>query len=151
MRRRRRPIDFGAMRFLLEAMRQQRRRLRLEQIILLRTRCAVVALIALGLAQPLLGSAGLLGGSAGVTVYLLVDDSLTSSVSDQSGTTEIERSRRIARNLLDSLAGRDARAGLITLSNPAEGVVIPASSDLGAVRQLVSQLTPTDARADLAG
>ena len=151
MRRRRRPIDFGAMRFLLEAMRQQRRRLRLEQLLLLLTRCAVVALIALGLAQPLLGSAGLLGGSASVTLYLLVDNSLASSAADDAGATELDRSRRIARDLLDSLAGRDARAGLITLGNPAEAVITPASSDLGAMRQLVAQLTPTDAAADLAG
>jgi hypothetical protein len=151
MRRRRRPIDFGAMRFLLEAMRQQRRRLRLEQLILLLTRCAVVALIALGLAQPLLGSAGLLGGSASVTLYLLVDDSLTSSAADDAGSTELDRSRRMARDLLDSLSGRDVRAGLITLSSPAEAVVAPASSDLGAMRQLIGQLTSTDAAADLAG
>lgn len=151
MRRRRRPIDFGAMQFLLEAMRQQRRRLRLEQLILLMARCAVIALIALGLAQPLLGSAGLLGAGGSVTVYLLIDDSLTSSATDQTGETELARSRRMGQDLLDSLAGRDARAGLITLSNPAEAVVAPASSDVGAVRQLIGDLRPTDAAADLAG
>ncbi|MFG0283545.1 MAG: BatA domain-containing protein [Phycisphaerales bacterium JB039] len=150
MRRRRRPIDFGAMRFLLEAMRQQRRRLRLEQLLLLLTRCAVVALIALGLAQPLLGSAPLLGAGASVTVYLLVDNSLTSQATGD-GESDLARSQRIAGALLDTLSGRDARAGLITLANPAEAVVAPASSDIGAVRQLVGQLAPTDAAADLPG
>ena len=44
-RRRRKPVVWGAMRFLLEAYRRQRRRLTLEQIILLATRCLIVLLI----------------------------------------------------------------------------------------------------------
>lgn len=39
MRRRRKPVMWGAMRFLMEAYRKHKNRLRLEQILLLTTRC----------------------------------------------------------------------------------------------------------------
>ena len=52
LRRRRKPVMWGAMRFLLEAMRQQRRRLRLEQFLLLAARCLIIALAAMAIARP---------------------------------------------------------------------------------------------------
>jgi hypothetical protein len=153
MRRRRKPVMWGAMRFLLEAYRRQRQRLRLEQLLLLAARCAVVALIALALGRPLLGAAGLAGRGA-TTVYLLVDNSLASSAEDGSAGARaaLERSRELG---VQVLAGLDAtlgdRAGLIALGGPADAMVMPASSDLGSVKALVEGLRPTDSAADLGG
>src|SRR5262245_33329254 len=76
MRRRRRPVAWAAMKFLLEAYRKQRRRTNLEQILLLASRCLLVALLALALGKPVLGAAGLLGGPGSRTLYLLIDNSL---------------------------------------------------------------------------
>src|ERR1051326_6697898 len=79
MRRRRKPVMWAAMRFLLEAYRQHKRRLRLEQILLLAARCLIIALAGLAIARPLLGRAGVLGGRGSVTLYLLIDNGLASS------------------------------------------------------------------------
>ena len=42
MRQRRRPIPFAAMRFLIEAFRKHKRRLQLEQMLLLAVRCLIL-------------------------------------------------------------------------------------------------------------
>jgi len=47
-------VDWGAMRFLLDSLTMRRRRIMLEEIILLALRCLVVALLALAMARPFL-------------------------------------------------------------------------------------------------
>jgi len=151
MRRRRRPQRWAAMRFLMEAYRKQRRRLKLEQFPLLAARCLVVLLVALALGRPVLSAAGLLGGGA-TTLYLLIDNSLTAAARDADGATALERHAREAQRLLDELDPDSGdRAALIAIAGPAEPVILPPSSDLGAVAQFVQRLTPEDSRADLAG
>jgi hypothetical protein len=153
MRRRRRPILWAAMRFVLEAVRKQRRRLRLEQLLLLAARCILVALIALAIGRPIIGRASTLAGRAAVTVYLLVDDGLTSSARDaDASTTALERHKAAATDLLkqlDQTAGD--RVGLISLAGPARAVVVPASADVAAVGEILKDLAPTDSPADLPG
>lgn len=153
MRRRRRPVMWAAMRFVLEALRQQRRRLRLEQILLLAARCLVIVLIAVALGRPIIGQAAGLGGRTAVTLYLLVDDSLTAAARDESTAgTALDRHKAAAAELLKQLdaTGGD-RAGLISLAGPARAVVIPASSNISEVGDLVRSLAPSDSAADFAG
>ncbi|MGE3109515.1 MAG: BatA domain-containing protein [Phycisphaerales bacterium] len=152
MRRRRKPIMWGAMRFLLEAYRKQRRKLMIEKWLLLLTRCLLVAAIAGAVARPLLGE--LLGGSSGRTLYVVIDNSLAAQARGGDGRTALERHKQTAAKLLDALgaigAGHD-RAAVVALGAPAEGVVLPASADLTSVRGSVDALDPTDSRADVAG
>ena len=151
MRRRRRPVRWAAMRFLIEAYRRQKRRLRLEQLLLLALRCLLVALIAFALARPIAGRAGIIGPGPR-TVYLLIDDSLTSAASDERGTTALARHKAAAEAILASLdAARGDRAALLTLGAPADAPVVPPSSDLGSIRRLIDALAPTDSPADFAG
>jgi hypothetical protein len=49
-------VQWGAMRFLEEAMASQNRRIRIEEIILLALRCFLLALLALALARPFVPS-----------------------------------------------------------------------------------------------
>ncbi len=152
MRRRRRPVMWAAMRFLLEAYKEHRRRLKLEQFLLLAARCLVIALIGLGLARPMLGGGSVLGGRAPLELYLLIDNSLTSSAQGADGRAALERHKAEALRLLDELdSAAGDRAGLITLGGPASAVVAPASPDAGALKSLVTSLTPTDSAADFSG
>lgn len=152
MRRRRRPVMWAAMRFLQEAYRQHRRRLRLEQILLLAARCLVVVLAGLAIARPLVGRAGLLGGRGAVTLYLLVDNSLTAGALDDAGKPALERHKAAALSLLDQLDfGAGDRAALIAVGGPAQGLVVPPSTSGAGLRDLISGLTVTDSSADLAG
>jgi hypothetical protein len=55
-RHRARRVDWGAMRFLLDSLVQRRRRLLLEEMLLLATRCLLAGLAALALARPFIKS-----------------------------------------------------------------------------------------------
>ncbi len=153
LRQRRKPIRWGAMRFLIEAYKKQRRKLKLQQLILLATRCLIVFLVAMALGRPLLEQAGLLGAGQGTTLYVLVDNGLASSArgTGESGDSSgLEQSKQAARDLLRELGPGD-RAGLIALGGPAEPVVIPASADLSAIASLIDGLEPTASATDLSG
>lgn len=147
MRRRRKPVEWGAMRFILEAYKRTRRRLLLERWLLLACRCLLVAALGVLLARPLLGSAARVTG--GRTVYLLIDNAIASQAS-AGGSTALDRHKAAARLLLSQL-GEGDRAGLITFGAPHQKVVVPATSDLAALGRLIDALTPTDAAADLPG
>ncbi|MEM8758520.1 MAG: BatA domain-containing protein, partial [Planctomycetota bacterium] len=149
LRRRRPPVRWGAMRFLLEAYRSQRRRLTLERLLLLASRCLLVLLVALLIGRPTVGGDG--SESAPRDVYLLLDNSITSSLASGEGS-ELDRSKAAAQRVIERLdPGRGDRAALVLLGGPAEAAVFPPSSDLAAVSRVIDRAEPTDSRADLAG
>jgi hypothetical protein len=149
LRQRRKPIQWAAMRFLIEAYRRQRRKLRLQQLLLLAARCLVIILLALAIARPLFERAGVFGAGGARDVYLLVDNGLASAVRDPgTGQTALERHAQEAEALLATLGPGD-RAGLITLGAPASRIVVPASSDIAGVRRLLQGVEPTAAATDL--
>ena len=76
-RRRFKIVDWAAMRFLLEAMRKNRRRLRLEELLLLALRCLIVLLIGVALARFVGCSALDTLPTGGVSAVFVVDDSLS--------------------------------------------------------------------------
>lgn len=151
MRRRRKPVPWGAMQFLLLAYRKQRRRMKLEQFLLLAGRCLLVVLLAAAVGKPVLGAAGLAGGRPARTVYILVDNSVASGAL-LDGQTDLERSIVLAQAVLDGLdGGRGDRAAVLALGGPAEAVVWPPSRDASSVREALRDLRPTHSRADLNG
>jgi hypothetical protein len=84
-RRRFRKMDWAAMEFLLEALKKNRRRIRLEQLILLLVRIAIMALLGLFLARPVLSDRGLewiAGALRSEDKILLLDDSFSTSRRD---------------------------------------------------------------------
>ena len=76
-------VDWAAMDFLLDADKKNRRRIRLENIILLLLRCLAVLLIGLLLARPFIptsATAGLINAAQFERIVLL-DDSLSMQAS----------------------------------------------------------------------
>lgn len=149
-RQRRRPIEWAAMRFLLEAFRKQRRRLRIQQLLLLAVRCLIVFLLGAALARPLLQHTGLLDPGGGRVVYLLIDDGLASSLTDNTGETSLKRQVDHAQSIIEALDPGD-RVGVITAARPARAILTPPTSDHGAVLRLLRGLSPQDAPTDLVG
>jgi hypothetical protein len=150
MRRRRRPIEWAAMRFLLEAYRKHKRRLRLEQWLLLATRCLIIALLGAALARPFFGDANA-GGSGPETVYLLIDNSLTASAESERDSA-LDRHKRLATDIVGTLdPSRGDRVGVVSLGGPAEPVVMPPSAELGALAQTIRSVESVDSAADLIG
>src|SRR6201994_3910509 len=76
-RRRFKTVTWAAMEYLLRAMRKNRRRLKFEQMVLLVTRCLVLALLGTALARPMMcenAATNAMGGRAGLNV-LVIDNS----------------------------------------------------------------------------
>ena len=156
MNRRRKPVMWGAMRFLVEAYKRQQRRLILEKWLLLAARCLLVALLALALGKPLIGA--LMGGGGGYNVFVLIDNGLASQAKTPGEPSSLERHKASAKALIASLRDRAAqlggepnRVGLIALAGPAEGLVMPPSTDLAAVSALIDALPAEDSRSDIPG
>jgi len=150
MRRRRKPVRWAAMRFLLEAYKRRQQRLRLEQLLLLAARCLLIALIALAVGRPLLSRAGVLG--AGTTdLYILLDNSLASALEDERGASALEASIADAQRLLASLDGaRGDRAALILLGGEPATPVFPPTSDIAQVERTLREVEPNDGPVELA-
>ena len=105
-RQRRRPIKWAAMRFLMEALRKHRRRLQLEQILLLAVRCLILALLGAALARPFLEAAGMLEGAGSRVVYLVIDNGLASGArTNENGDigTVLGGSVDVAVSIVESL------------------------------------------------
>ncbi len=112
-------VDWAAMEFLLEAYRERKRRVLLEQLLLLLLRCLAILLLAFVLARPFL-SEKILGGAlgqSGVTRLLVLDDS-ASMRADAGGQPAFDRARDAAIAL----------AGKLAETHPGDRVVVVRAS-----------------------
>lgn len=151
-RRRRAPVAWGAMDLLSKALAAQRRRIWLEQVLLLATRVAIVAMLGAALARPLLspGSTPFAARSRHLTVVL--DDGLASGVRSRPGdatTAAIVRMRGEAAALVRSLEPGDT-VSLVLASRPVRSMVERPSLDREAVARLIESVEPTEAATELA-
>src|SRR5437870_4040544 len=80
-RRRFRILDWAAMDFLLQSQRKNRRRVKIEELILLALRVLAILLMGAALARPLLSRAGLLDviGKTGTDIVAVLDDSFSTA------------------------------------------------------------------------
>lgn len=147
-RQRRRPIEWGAMRFLLEAYRRSRHRMRLEQWLLLAVRCLILALLGLALARPLLSDSTLPIGPGSRVVYLIIDNGLASTVTDAAGTTALEHHRQRATAIINTLTASD-RVALVSAARPIEALVDPPAVDHAAVLSRLGEMAAVHAPTDL--
>lgn len=147
-RHRRRPVQWAAMRFLLEALKRQKRRLQIEQLLLLAARCLILAALGFALARPLLQKAALIDTGAARTVFLIIDNGLASGVLDESNQTALQNHVDDAIDLLNSFGASDA-VGVITAARPAKAVLNPPSTDHSAVAGLLRDLEPQQSATDL--
>ncbi|MEK6234661.1 MAG: BatA domain-containing protein, partial [Planctomycetales bacterium] len=88
-KRRFRTVDWAAMDFLIQADKRNRKRIRLENLLLLLLRCLLVLLIALLVARPfrtLQATDGLLG-SARFERVILLDDSFSMAARREGGSS----------------------------------------------------------------
>lgn len=152
LRRRRPPVEWAAMELLLEAYRRQRRRMRLEQFLLLACRCLIFGLAGLALARPVLESTGLFAAGGRRAVAVLLDDGATTRVLDPNlpGGERIvfDRLKRAAAALVRALSPGD-EVSVILAARPAAALVAPPSTDRESVARAIEQLAPRWSRAEL--
>ncbi len=90
-RNRFRVVKWGAMHLLDFALREKKRRLQLEQLILLLIRCAIPTVLAICLARPVLRGVEALVGSAKSSLVVLLDNSYSMEYGGKDGTASIAK------------------------------------------------------------
>jgi hypothetical protein len=127
-----------------------RERARLEDRSLLSLRMAMVVVLALLGATPLVTCSRLSVDrphGASVALALVVDDSHSMRAREPGGATRWERAREGARQLLRSVRDGDAVA-LVLAGKPAR-LALSATTDLGAARAALEELRQSDRSSDL--
>lgn len=154
-RRRFKVVEWAAMRYLLEAMRSNRRRLRFESLLLLLARCAVLFLLALAIARPLGCADSSLAALAGQKIGLhviVVDDSY--SMAYEAGrpesATHFEQAKRMAKQVVDRLSSGAQQVAIVSASMPAR-VILRPTHDLDAAAAAIDRMTQSFAGTDLGG
>jgi len=109
-------VDWAAMDFLFEADKKNRRRVQLEDLLILLLRIAAVLLIVALLARPYLSSAtaAILGGEAGFERIVLLDDSPSMEAKDVD-STPLKQARTALVDLIRSLAEKHTSDTLTVL------------------------------------
>jgi hypothetical protein len=150
-RRRLKPVEWGAMRFLMTMLQRRRRSLSIENLLLLIIRVLALACLALALTRPnLTFSAGAFDGDviargSKTAAVLLIDD----GVSSGEGRTmpAIDQVKQLALAYLDTLRTGD-EVSIIPLSRLGTPLADPLY-DLEAARDQVRALRPTAIASDV--
>jgi hypothetical protein len=143
-RRRFRRVRWAAMDFLLDAEKHNRRRVRLEELILLALRCLAVFLLGVLAARPFLrpsGIAALLGGAERTERIFLLDDSFSMGYLTD-GTSAFDRAKQGLANLIERLRRHspDDTVTVLRASAPQAPVVTGALLTDEQVEMLLARL-----------
>jgi hypothetical protein len=151
-RRRFRIVTWAAMRFLLAAQRQNTRRMRLEQLILLLVRCALVALIVFAMASvmPWAEAAWAYFWPDGIgrvasrhhrVHHVLVLDGSLSMSAQIDGRSAFEQARQLALQKVQSCPAGDGFSVMLLKDAPT-WIVAEASQDARKVMREIEALRP---------
>ncbi len=149
-RRRYQIAEWAAMEWLLAALRKQRHRIRLEQIVLLLIRSLLIVSVVLAVARPYLrGTAAALAAGTRTHSIIVLDTSFSMSY-HKTNSSRLDRAKRIAGKLLEASRRADA-ASLILMARPASAVISHASTNVRAVKEAIERTKPAHTPADLFG
>ncbi len=157
-RRKPREMTWAAMRFLIEAVRKNSRRLQMEQWLLLALRTLILILVTLALARPTFETLGTFFQADLPAHRILVLDaslSMGAAGSEEGDTASAwERAKQVARRIVDEPSQGDAWQ-LVRLSNIPPQTVIKAPAYQAAavaaeIDALVLPAGPADAARGLA-
>jgi hypothetical protein len=139
-RRRFEVIDWGAMQFL-QVSETTRRRLFLEELLLLLLRMGLIAILVLALASPFVDSSALarVGGRANRDVVLIFDGSYSMGHLENGDRSAHDAAREWAKNFLDKLIAGDAVA-VLQAKQQVVPVLAEPSRDLDRVRDRIANL-----------
>ena len=149
-RQRYRETTWAAMQYLAAALRQSRRRMRLEQLLLLALRTLIVVLIVLAVAEPYMQRAGFTFAPGGARTHrlLVIDGSYSMAYKDDEGKTRFDRAKSLARSLVEESPAGDGFT-LVLMSSPPRVVVGTAALEPGAFIAELDGLTLPQTTLDL--
>ncbi len=146
-RRKFQKVVWGAMRFLKISVEQNQRRMKIEDLILLLLRCALVALLALALARPAIFSSADMLGTSKVTGVIVLDNSYSMGVNDGT-STRFDKARKAAEQALDSMPAGSATAVFLA-SDIAQGLIPEPTFDFNLARKVIREAPLSDRASDL--
>ena len=149
-RRKFRRVPWAAMQFLELAFKRTRRRLRLENLLLMLMRAAVLLLFAIALAEPRTSAGGLLGGGDARTAFIVIDDSFSMALRDDRDRTAFARAIERVGALLDGFDVQTDAAALLTSGGTAR-IRVPLTRDVGRVRDALEALSVGNGVTDTIG
>lgn len=143
-RRRFQRIRWAAMEFLIDAERRNRRRLRMEEWIILALRCLAVLLLGALVARPFFrptGVAAVLGGSQRSERVFVLDDSLSMSYQTSTGTV-FERAQDAVRRLVAAIREHtpDDTVTIVRMSAPDSPIDVGTYLDDRQAEELLERL-----------
>jgi len=125
-RRAQREVPWAAMEYLLAAVRKNARRIRLENLLLLAVRAAILVLLGLALADPVLswfaGGGGFSGGENRRRHFVLVLDASYSMETRAGEESRFELARRLAAEVVDQSRQGDGFS-LMLLADPPRTII----------------------------
>jgi hypothetical protein len=134
-------VDWAPMKYLKLTLKSNRRRLRLEQWLLLAVRTLAVVMLFLAVARPV-GSAANLAGFLEVqgraSRVIVIDDSLSMGY-QTAGTPALQRAKQAAAAILARIGPQDS-VTLITTSQPETPLVRHAQLDETELSRLTGQI-----------
>ena len=117
-RRRHQSIEWGAMKFLLESMAQQSKRVRVEELLLMLLRMGLLALLALAMAQPVIQNPYLSQlGRSRQDVVLVLDGSMSTAVEVEE-ISNFRRQTRLAERIINALREGDTVRVMVASNVP---------------------------------
>lgn len=132
-------VDFPAVRYLQRAEQENRRTMRLRNLLLMLLRVATVLLLSVAAARPIGRMIG--AGHAPAAIAVVIDNTLSSGLV-VDGRSVLDRFKSAAIDIVDATDPAD-NVWLVT----ADGVV--AGGPVATVRDAIAALSPTSADADL--
>src|SRR4051794_14648906 len=127
-RRRFQIVEWAPMKYLKLTIKTNRRRLRIEQILLLILRTLVIVFLFLAVSRPVLSQGsggGLLSSHARTSRFIVIDDSLSMGY-QQDRRSAFDNAKDAASQVLHTIGAQDSVTALIT-SSPSTPLVREAT------------------------
>lgn len=150
-RKRFRKVTWAAMEYLLAAMKKNRRRIQLEQWLLLAVRTLLLIVLALALADPILSQSNVLsfGGTTLPTHRIFVLDATYSMDLRRDGLTRFEAARQAVRKAVSESPQGDGYS-LVLIADPPRVIIGEPAFARDDLLQELDSVLPTHGLGDLA-
>ena len=148
-RRKHREVEWAAMRFLLDAVRKNARRIQLEQWLLLLIRTLIIVGLILGLAEPRWESLKKIFTTTQPIHRIVVLDASFSMGAESGGQTRFVRAQSQLRKILEGARQGDAWNLIRMAASEPRVIIREASYQVDEVTREVDQLTVSAERGDV--
>src|SRR5690606_4145705 len=146
-KRKHRKVTWAAMRFLQAAIQKNQRRMRIEDLLLLLLRCALIALLALAMARPVLRAASGWFNPGRSTAVLIIDHSFSMDASD-GVQSRFDQAKEAAISVIDTLPTGSSVA-VLAAGEGVTPVIAEPTHDLNLAREVIRQMERGDSATDL--